>query len=167
VASVDSRRRAIVPGDAVLGPTVLASLGLLIANDHLLKGRAPGWLTGKLSDVVGLYAFPLVVLGALEVGMWAGGRRHGAASWVPRRWFAAIVVAVAVGFAAIKLVGPAGHAYQAGVGGLRWLAMAPIAAVVGADPEPPGRVALVRDRSDVLAVGMVWLAWRTGRRRTA
>ncbi|MGH9229726.1 MAG: hypothetical protein ACRD07_13565 [Acidimicrobiales bacterium] len=155
-----------MPGDVVLSPTGLAGLVLLIANDHLLKGRAPGWLTGKLSDVVGLYAFPLVVLGALEVGLWAAGRRQGAAPRVPRRWFAAIVVAVAVGFAAIKLAGPAGHAYQAGIGALRWLATAPIAAAVGANPGPPGSAALVRDPSDVPAVAMVWLAWRTARGRT-
>ncbi|MDD9932028.1 MAG: hypothetical protein OXT09_00415 [Myxococcales bacterium] len=38
----------------------VAALLLLVINDHLLKGAglAPGWLTGKLSDVAGLLAAP-------------------------------------------------------------------------------------------------------------
>src|SRR5690606_16244115 len=46
------------PGDLVLQPAVVTSLGALVLNDHVLKGRWPGWFTGKASDVVGLYAFP-------------------------------------------------------------------------------------------------------------
>lgn len=40
-------------------PQVLFSVAFLILNDHLLKGWAPGWLTGKLSDLCGLYFAPI------------------------------------------------------------------------------------------------------------
>ena len=42
----------------------IAALALLVANDHVLKGSgwAPGWLTGKLSDVAGLIFFPLLLV---------------------------------------------------------------------------------------------------------
>ena len=44
-------------------PVFLASLALLIVNDHVLKGAGllPGWLTGKLSDFAGLVVAPIVV----------------------------------------------------------------------------------------------------------
>ena len=44
----------------------MVSLGVLVANDHFLKGSGllPGWLTGKLSDLAGL-----VVLGSLHHGL--------------------------------------------------------------------------------------------------
>lgn len=38
-------------------PFFLVALALLLVNDHLLKGAMPGVLTGKLSDLVGLFAF--------------------------------------------------------------------------------------------------------------
>src|SRR5687767_4407511 len=37
--------------------TVLATVVLLV-NDHVLKAAAPGWLTGKASDVAGLLVAP-------------------------------------------------------------------------------------------------------------
>lgn len=37
-------------------PIFLVAVALLLLNDHYLKGRAAGWLTGKLSDFAGLYA---------------------------------------------------------------------------------------------------------------
>ncbi|MBN2528196.1 MAG: hypothetical protein JXR76_17520 [Deltaproteobacteria bacterium] len=44
-------------------PVSLGALLLLIVNDHCLKGAgvAPGWLTGKLSDVAGMIFFPLLL----------------------------------------------------------------------------------------------------------
>jgi hypothetical protein len=35
---------------------------VLILNDHVLKGNAPGWLTGKLSDFAGLLFFPFLAI---------------------------------------------------------------------------------------------------------
>lgn len=44
-------------------PWPLASLLLLVVNDHVLKGAGalPGWLTGKLSDFSGLFFFPVLL----------------------------------------------------------------------------------------------------------
>lgn len=38
------------------------ALGLLLFNDHWLKLHAPSWLTGKLSDVAGLFIIAPVTL---------------------------------------------------------------------------------------------------------
>jgi len=43
--------------DALLAPPVLAALALLLANDLVLKPAYPSALTGKLSDVAGLFVF--------------------------------------------------------------------------------------------------------------
>jgi hypothetical protein len=43
---------------AILGsPLFIASVVLLLVNDHYLKSVLPGLVTGKLSDVAGLFAF--------------------------------------------------------------------------------------------------------------
>jgi hypothetical protein len=43
---------------ALGSPVAALCLVLLVLNDHLLKQAWPGWVTGKLSDVVGLVAGP-------------------------------------------------------------------------------------------------------------
>ena len=46
----------------MLHPVALAAVVLLMVNDWLLKrSTAPGWLTGKLSDVAGLVFAPLAL----------------------------------------------------------------------------------------------------------
>lgn len=42
----------------------LLSLTVLIANDLYLKSAFPGWLTGKLSDVAGIYLLALLITAA-------------------------------------------------------------------------------------------------------
>jgi hypothetical protein len=42
-----------------LHPLPLASVALLAANDHYLKFKFPGFITGKLSDFSGVFFFPL------------------------------------------------------------------------------------------------------------
>ncbi|WP_051366867.1 hypothetical protein [Hamadaea tsunoensis] len=42
-------------------PATLLALGLLILNDHVLKARFPGPVTGKLSDVAGLIVAPALL----------------------------------------------------------------------------------------------------------
>ena len=64
-------------------PRFAAAVAVLAVNDHLLKGVAPGWLSGKVSDVAGV--FVVAVLAAVVV-------RAGPA-----------VVVTAAGFTAIKL----------------------------------------------------------------
>lgn len=46
----------------------LGAAAVLFLNDHALKGAGllPAWLTGKLSDVAGLFVFPVVVVACLR-----------------------------------------------------------------------------------------------------
>ena len=46
-------------------PATLAAIVILLLNDHVFKVIIPSWLTGKLSDVAGLYFFPFLVLAGL------------------------------------------------------------------------------------------------------
>ncbi len=48
-------------------PLPLAAVGLLALNDHVLKGRFPGLVTGKLSDLAGCFVLPLFVSAALAL----------------------------------------------------------------------------------------------------
>ncbi len=75
---------------ALVHPVWLFGLGVLVVNDHYLKGAGllPGWLTGKLSDVVGLLCAPAVL----------------ALLWPTRRGAQVAGLAVAVGFSLLKTV---------------------------------------------------------------
>jgi hypothetical protein len=46
---------------ALSHPYSVAAAVTLAVNDHILKGLAPGWLTGKLSDFAGLFFFPYLL----------------------------------------------------------------------------------------------------------
>jgi hypothetical protein len=76
-------------------PVPLAAVLVLVINDHLLKGAGvlPGWATGKISDVAGLFFFPLLLdaLARLALRRSLGG---------------AAILATAIGFAAVKLSPP-------------------------------------------------------------
>lgn len=92
-------------------PAPLAAVGVLALNDHLLKGSGllPGAVTGKLSDLAGLFFFPLLCAAVLRgLSRVARGRDID-----DRRSLAAAVsIATALGFAAVKLV-PAANALVA------------------------------------------------------
>ena len=50
----------------LLHPATLASLLVLVANDHWLKYSHPGFTSGKASDFAGLVLLPMLVLGGSE-----------------------------------------------------------------------------------------------------
>jgi hypothetical protein len=126
-----------------LHPTALGALALLIVNDHVLKALYPGWLTGKLSDVAGLAAFPLLVAaGGQLVGLWPGGIRT----------VAAIALAAGAAFTAIKLCSPAGDLYRIALAALQWPVRAIAAALHGDQLPALGRAHLTPDRTDLLAL---------------
>lgn len=95
---------------ALLHPVWIAAVAALAINDHLLKGSdlLPGWFTGKLSDVVGLFAAPLLL--AVLV------RARSRASWALAHF------AIGVVFACIQLSGAAADAWSAVMGlvGFPW-----------------------------------------------
>jgi len=74
----------------LLHPVTVVALAVLVVNDHVLKARYPGLVTGKLSDVAGLILTPPLL--AAAVGVFAG---------VPRAKAIALA-ATGVGFAAVK-----------------------------------------------------------------
>lgn len=118
------------PGDLLLAPPSVVALGAIAINDHVLKARFGGVVTGKLSDVAGVFVFPLLILSVLECGRWLV-RRSGWASR-PGEVLGAVTV-TAVGFAAVKLSPAVAGAYGATIGALRWVVGAAVAAVVGSD----------------------------------
>lgn len=69
-------------------PAFTGAVALLAVNDHVLKGRGPGLVTGKLSDVAGLFVVATVL------ALTSGRPRLG-------------TCAAGLGFAAIKLARPA------------------------------------------------------------
>jgi hypothetical protein len=91
-------------------PVWWAALAVMLVNDNLLKGtgRAPGWLTGKLSDFAFLIVAP-VLLGALLPRAWARRRALACAA------VAAVFVAADLSTAASDAV-----VAVAALAGLRW-----------------------------------------------
>ncbi len=125
-------------------PWTIAAVALWIVNDHVLKGSAPGWLTGKLSDVAGLAAFPVILATTLEL--------LGARSFGGLRTIDAAAVATAIAFAATKLAAPAAIVYAYAVGALQWPFHAAVALIGGGALPDVVRVAHVMDATDVLTV---------------
>src|SRR5690606_7865931 len=61
-------KTALRPARALLTPTWIGALLLLVANDHWLKGSGmvPGVLTGKLSDFAGMLVAPTLLAALLS-----------------------------------------------------------------------------------------------------
>lgn len=99
-------------------PVTLLAIAVLVLNDHLLKERWPGLITGKLSDLAGLAFFPLLLLGALDLAAQLLGK-----SWSVNRRFRVGIVAVlvtAVVFASIQLSPWAEGAYVEALAVIQW-----------------------------------------------
>jgi hypothetical protein len=91
------------PRDVLGRPILLLAVLGLALNDHVLKGLAPGHpITGKLSDVTGLFAAPLVAWALLD--LLAPGRATSAA-------LTALAALAGAAFAAIKTLEPAHAAW--------------------------------------------------------
>lgn len=105
------------PGDGVLSPRYLGALTLLVFNDHVVKVWAPGFLSGKLSDVAGLVMFPLFLQAILEVLRAQIGTYTGPSK--AELWFA--VVSTAIAFSLVQLCPTANYAYAWSVGFIRWI----------------------------------------------
>ncbi len=70
-------------------PAIVGAVAILAVNDHVLKARGPNLITGKLSDIAGL--FVMAVVAAVLVGPHR------------RRRSALAVASIGLGFAALKL----------------------------------------------------------------
>lgn len=133
-------------------------MGLLVVNDHLLKGAGvlPGWLTGKLSDVAGLFFAPLL-LAELSLILVPARDEH----WARKRvlWSGALVGAA---FSAVKLSMWASAVYLAAV---RVIAE-PLGWKVANAVDPTDLVALPALALAVL-YGRSWVRAEPGRRHLA
>ncbi len=141
---------------ALLHPIVLTAIALLVINDHVLKGAAPGVLTGKLSDVAGMVFFPIFLAALLELF----GARH-------RRLVLGCAIATGIVFAATKTIPPAAEAYRIGLGAIQWPFRALLSIVRGDGVPALARVAMTMDPTDLIALPAlsvpVWLV-RSGPR---
>ena len=128
--SSPSARRGLQPARALLTPTWLGALALLVANDHWLKGSGllPGVLSGKLSDFAGMLVAPALLAALLQARS--------------RRALLACHVAVAAVFAGIQLW--AGFAGQ-------W------SALMGLLGHP---WAITCDPTDLIALPFLLLSWK-------
>lgn len=149
--------RGAVAGDGVLHPAALIALAVLVWNDHMGKALYPGLITGKLSDVAGLFFFPLLCQGIAE--------RLGLCRIGDRRWLAGAAVGTGLLFAAIKLHPGAAAAYRVGLG---WAQCLPRmgwgwARADGAAGCAP--VAMQMDATDLWALPMLGAAVWLGRGR--
>ena len=133
-------------------PLVIAAVGLLALNDHVLKRLWPSWLTGKLSDVVGLVVFPLLFATVVE-GLLPLSRRRPAAVLMVSIW------ATVMGFAAVQLHPWFTELYRVGLGWLQY----PFRALFDASAVPLP-VVTTPDPTDLVALPAVLLAWKLGMR---
>ena len=132
-------------GHALSHPVALAAVVVLLLNDHVLKAKYPGFITGKLSDFAGMIVAPLFVVAIIDALVPASWLRKNAYRAIP--WLAALVVGC--GFAAAKTWRPATVAYECAMAVL-WRGR--------------GRVVLVRDLGDLAALPMGALAAFVARR---
>lgn len=143
-------RGSVVRGELVLHPVALVALALLLLNDHVLKAVAPGWVTGKLSDVAGLAFFPFLLLALRDV---LGRRRP------TRRAAVGAAVLTGAAFATIKLWAGARDLWSDAMALLRFPADAVVA---GAGSPVP--LVVHPDPTDVPAVvacaAVVVVLWR-------
>lgn len=145
---------------ALLHPVAIAAIAVLVVNDHVLKARWPGLVTGKLSDVAGMIFFPLVFF-AMATMIARAYKRPELAS---RRVLVVCAIATAIAFAAVKTWAPATLAFEGALGALRWPFAAARALFDGAALPAMGRAAVVRDVTDLVALPFVALAVAIGTR---
>jgi len=161
---------APLAGQALLRPFVGSALVVLMVNDHLLKGRWPGLVTGKLSDVAGLVFFP-VLLVALWDGLRVLGRGRLGGDAVARRGIdqGAVIAAgviTAVGFSVVKLSRSAAEVYSAALGDLQWPVRAAIALARGAAVRSPSPILVRADPWDLIALPAILVGLDQVRRST-
>lgn len=151
LAGSDTTARTGLPIHELLAPLPVIAIALLVVNDRLLKGTtAPEWLTGKLSDVTGVFVFPLVATAVVDLAAYGLARLGVRWDFTLRRWKLAVACAfTGIVFAAIKL-SPVVAGWVEGL----WSRLVPGAEIY---PDPTDTVALV----------MLAATWWHGRRALA
>jgi hypothetical protein len=149
-----------VPADGLLHPVSVAAVVVLLANDHVWKALSPGWATGKLSDFAGLAFFPLFLVGALEVLLFAAGKWNG-----PSRRAALLASgATAAAFVFVKSTDMGTSAWSLATGLGQWAPGTALGLLIGEPIQPLRGTLVVRDSTDLIALPFVlvglWIALR-------
>jgi hypothetical protein len=158
-----SPRSSRSPGEVLLNPVAIAALGLLLLNDHVLKGVAPGVVTGKLSDFAGLAFFPLLLVAGWELSLAASGRW----SRPSARSLSIAVTATASWFVLVKTTAPMAEATGAVIGAAQWLVSLLPHLIRGEAMPALGQTAIVVDSTDLVALMALAIPVWIGRRRVA
>jgi GNAT superfamily N-acetyltransferase len=155
--------RVLAAGDGLLHPLPLVAIALLLLNDQVLKRAAPGFVTGKLSDVAGLLFFPVFLVAVVEVCLSAIGRWRGPS----RNLLFGAVVATGATFAIVKVLPVGESVYEIALGLGQWPFRA-IAALAGGSSVPAlAPVDLTRDPTDLIALAALAIPFAIGARRVA
>jgi hypothetical protein len=150
LAGGDSTARGGLPAHEVLAPLPLLAIALLLLNDRVLKGTdLPELITGKLSDVTGVFVFPLVATAVVDL---VGYALRGLVPWdyTLRRW----KLAVAISFTALVFGGIKLSPWLGGWAERAWSAVVPGSTIY---PDPTDAIALI----------MLAGTWLHGRRAIA
>jgi hypothetical protein len=134
--------RPTLPIGEALHPIAIAAVIVLVVNDWALKpSSAPGWLTGKLSDLAGLVVAPLALSAAAGLVLWLAARLGARVDpHLTRRRLAIAIALTGLVFAAVKL----------------WPALAAALAAAWRAVLPGAR--LVSDPTDLLALPALAIA---------
>ena len=138
-----------LPCNELLAPVPLSALAVVAMNDWWWKptGALPAWATGKLSDIAGVIALPLVLTALTGLAMRGLARAGAPIDWTFRRWKLAVAIAVTIAAVAVTK--------------LSATAAAAVAAALGDGHR------IVADPTDLLAVPAGVVAWWQGRRTLA
>jgi hypothetical protein len=152
LAGDDTTARGGLPVHELLAPLPVIAIALLVLNDRVLKGSAaPEWLTGKLSDVTGVFVFPLAAVAVVDL-VGAGLAKLGLVRWdyTLRRWKLAVAIGfTALVFGAMKLSSTIGGWVERA-----WASLVPSATIY---PDP----------TDAFALIVLVATWWHGRRAIA
>lgn len=151
VGVCDHRLDVTHPGDLLLRPSAAFAVVVVVVNDHVLKAEFGNVVTGKLSDLAGVFVFPLVALSVVEVAR----RSLRRPPWeVTQTEILISVWVTALGFAAVKLFDPATEAYALTIGGIRWVARTTLGQQATFVP-----IEVVQDWTDVAVVPILILTY--------
>ena len=159
----EDQERSYIPGGHLLHPIIIVCLALWILNDHVFKAAWPSAFTGKLSDVVSLVVFPLLMLAIVEA-CW----QRVSGTLLPRLWYRRVLfVAIAstgLVMLTINCLDSAAYVYRWGLGSLQWVAYSAWAWVQGASIPSVAPVRLWMDPTDALTLPALlvplWLGTR-------
>jgi len=157
--------RARAPGTSLLHPLAVLSLVVLVANDHWLKHAHPGVLSGKLSGFAAVFLLPLFLHALFEV-CYRSLTARAASVHAANRVLAVCLALTCLVYAPPEVWPPAETAYRYGLGALQWPFRALWSVVHGQVAVGLVPVQATADPSDLVALIMIWFAWRVARRET-